>query len=249
VAYRETIIKTAEAEEKYVRQTGGRGQYGHVRLAVHPLPSASHEDMHEMSTDELDELAKKVAGKGGKWRFDKEHRLLFIDKVVGGAIPKEFIPPIEDGVAEAMENGVLAGYEMVDLAVVVVDGSFHEVDSSEMAFKIAGSMAFKEACRRAQPKLLEPIMRVEVVVPEEYLSQVFGDLNSRRAAVQGTEMRLGSHVIRAEVPLAEMFGYATDLRSRTQGRGSFTMHFSHYAQAPAAVADEVIAKTTGRPTR
>jgi elongation factor G len=246
VAYRETVIKVAEAEGKYIRQTGGRGQYGHVRLAVHPLPNASHEDMHEMSTDELDELAKQVAGKGGKWRFDKDHRLLFIDKTIGGSIPREYIPPIEDGVTEAMETGVLAGYEMVDLAVVVLDGSYHEVDSSEMAFKIAGSMAFKEACRRANPKLLEPIMRIEVVVPEDYLSQVFGDLNSRRASVQGTESRLGSHVIRAEVPLAEMFGYATDLRSRTQGRGSFSLHFSHYAQAPAAVAEEVIAKMTGR---
>ena len=150
------------------------------------------------------------------------------------------------GVREAMETGVLAGYEMVDMAAMVIDGSYHEVDSSEMAFKIAGSIAFKEACRKAGPKLLEPIMRIEVVVPEEYLSQVFGDLNSRRAAVQGTENRLGSHVIRAEVPLAEMFGYATDLRSRTQGRGSFSLHFSHYAQAPNAVSEEVIAKATGK---
>ncbi|HXW16724.1 MAG TPA: elongation factor G [Candidatus Acidoferrales bacterium] len=246
VAYRETITKMANAEGKYIKQTGGRGQYGHAVLSVHPLPNASHEDMHEMSTDEIDELAKKIAGKGGKWHFNKEHRLLFIDKIVGGAIPKEFIPPIEDGVTEAMETGVLAGYEMVDMAVTLTDGSYHDVDSSEMAFKIAGSMAFKEACRRAHPRLLEPIMRIEVVVPEDYLSQVFGDLNSRRATVQGTENRLGSHVIRAEVPLAEMFGYATDLRSRTQGRGSFTMHFSHYAQAPNAVADEVIAKMTGK---
>ena len=205
--------------------------------------------MHELSTDEIDELAKQVAGKGGKWRFDKEHRLLFIDKIVGAAIPKEFIAPIEAGIKEAMENGVLAGYEMVDIAVVVDDGSYHEVDSSEMAFKIAGSMAFKEACGRAHPKLLEPIMRVEVVVPEEYMSQVFGDLNSRRAHVQGTENRAGSHVIRAEVPLSEMFGYATDLRSRTQGRGSFTMHFSHYAHTPAAVSEEVISKSTGKVAR
>ena len=248
VAYRETITKVAEAEGKYIKQTGGRGQYGHVKLTVHPMPNAAHEDMHDMSTDELDELAKSIAGKGGKWRFDKEHRLLFIDKIIGGSIPKEFIPPIENGVREAMETGVLAGYEMVDMAAMVIDGSYHDVDSSEMAFKIAGSMAFKEACRRAQPRLLEPIMRIEVVVPEEYLSQVFGDLNSRRAAVQGTENRLGSHVIRAEVPLAEMFGYATDLRSRTQGRGSFSLHFSHYAQAPNAVSEEVIAKATGKVT-
>jgi elongation factor G len=249
VAYRETITKDAAAEGKYIRQTGGRGQYGHVKLHVHPLPSSGHEDMHEMDTDEIDNLAKQVAGKGGKWRFDKEHRLLFIDKLVGGAIPKEFVPPIENGIKEAMETGVLAGYEMVDVAVVVDDGSYHEVDSSEMAFKIAGSMAFKEACNRAHAKLLEPIMRVEVVVPEEYMSQVFGDLNSRRSQIQGTENRAGSHVIRAEVPLSEMFGYATDLRSRTQGRGSFTMHFSHYAQTPAAVSEEVIAKATGKVVR
>ncbi|MGB6482550.1 MAG: elongation factor G [Candidatus Acidiferrales bacterium] len=245
VAYRETITKQAPGEGKYIRQTGGRGQYGHVKLSVHPLPSAGHEDMHELSTDEIDELAKQVAGKGGKWRFDKEHRMLFIDKIFGAAIPKEYIPPIENGIKGAMENGVLAGYEMVDIAVVVEDGSYHEVDSSEMAFTIAGSMAFKEACGRAHPKLLEPIMRVEVVVPEEYMSQVFGDLNSRRAHVQGTENRAGSHVIRAEVPLSEMFGYATDLRSRTQGRGSFTMHFSHYAQTPGNISDDIISKNGG----
>jgi elongation factor G len=249
VAYRETITKSARAEGKYIRQTGGRGQYGHVNLTVHPLPSSGHEDMHEMSTDELDALAKQVAGKGGKWRFDKEHRLLFIDKVVGGAIPREFIPPIEDGIQEAMETGILAGYEMVDIAVSVDDGSYHEVDSSEMAFKIAGSMAFKEACNRAHPKLLEPIMRVEVVVPEEYMGDVIGDLNSRRGRILGMEARAGSQIIRTEVPLAEMFGYATDLRSRTQGRGSFTMHFSHYEQTPTNVAEEVITKATGKVAR
>jgi elongation factor G len=249
VAYRETIRRRAEAEGKYIRQTGGRGQYGHVRIEVHPLPSAVHEDMHEMSSDEIDAVAKQVAGPGGKWRFDKEHRLLFIDKIVGGVIPKEFIPPVESGIREAMDTGVLAGYEMVDIAVVLTDGSYHEVDSSEMAFKIAGSMAFKEACGRAQPVLLEPVMRIEVVVPEEYMAPVFGDLNSRRAHVQGTEARASSQIIRAEVPLAEMFGYATDLRSRTQGRGSFTMHFSHYAEAPASIADEIIAKATGRAVR
>jgi len=249
VAYRETIRKKSGAEGKYIRQTGGRGQYGHCKIEVHPLPSASHEDMHEMSTDEIDVLAKQVAGSGGKWRFDKEHRLLFIDKTIGGAIPREFIPPIEAGIREAMETGVLAGYEMVDIAVVLIDGSFHEVDSSEIAFKIAGSMAFKEACQKASPALLEPVMRIEVVVPDEYMKQVFGDLNARRAHVHGSESRAGSQIIRAEVPLAEMFGYATDLRSRTQGRASFTMHFSHYAEAPASIAEEVMAKATGRATR
>jgi len=249
VAYRETIRKHAGAEGKYIRQTGGRGQYGHCKLEVHPMPSSGHEDMHEMSTDEIDVLAKQIAGSGGKWRFDKEHRMLFIDKIIGGAIPKEYVAPIDAGIREAMETGVLAGYEMVDIAVILTDGSYHEVDSSEMAFKIAGSMAFKEACGRAHPKLLEPIMKVEVVVPEEYMSQVFGDLNSRRAHVQGTENRAASTVIRAEVPLSEMFGYATDLRSRTQGRGSFTMHFSHYAQTPANVSEEVISKATGKVAR
>ena len=249
VAYRETIRRRAGAEGKYIRQTGGRGQYGHCEIEVLPLPSAAHENMHEMSTDELDVLAKEVAGSGGKWRFDKEHRMLFIDKTVGGSIPKEFIAPIDAGIREAMENGVLAGYEMVDIAVLLVDGSYHEVDSSEMAFKIAGSMAFKEACGKAHPVLLEPIMKVEVVTPEEYMPQVFGDLNSRRCQIQGTESRGGANVIRVEVPLAEMFGYATDVRSRTQGRASFTMHFSHYAEAPASIAEEVISKATGRAAR
>ena len=242
-------MKAAEAEHRHIKQSGGRGQYGHVKLTVRPLPTAAHEDMREMSTDELDELAKQVAGKGGKWRFDKEHRLLFIDKVVGGAIPKEFIPPIEDGVKEAMENGVLAGYEMVDLAVVVIDGTYHDVDSSEIAFKIAGSMAFKEACRRANPKLLEPIMRVEVVVPEEYMGPVISDLNARRGQLQGRETRAASEIINVEVPLAEMFGYATDIRSRTQGRGSFTMHFSHYQQVPPNKADEIIGGNGNSPKK
>jgi elongation factor G len=249
VAYRETILRVAEGEGKYIRQTGGRGQYGHAKLSVHPLPNASHEDMHEMSSDEIDELAKKIAGRGGKWRFDKEHRLLFIDKIIGGSIPKEFIAPIEDGVREAMETGVLAGYEMVDCAVVLEDGSYHDVDSSEMAFKIAGSMAFKDACKRANPKLLEPIMRVEVVVPEEYMGPVIADLNSRRGQLQGRESRGGTEIINVLVPLAEMFGYATEIRSRTQGRGSFTMHFSHYEQTPANVAEEVVARATGRTVR
>ena len=245
VAYRETIRRAAQADGKYIKQTGGKGQYGHCKLEVHPLPSADHENMHEMSTDELDELAKSIAGSGGKWRFDKEHRFLFIDKIFGGAIPKEFIPPIEAGIREAMDNGGLAGFMMVDVAVVLIDGSYHEVDSSEMAFKIAGSIGFKEACTRARPVLLEPIMRVEVTTPEEYMAAVFGDLNARRSQIQGSETRAGSHVIRVQVPLSEMFGYATDLRSRSQGRANFTMHFSHYAELPAAIAEEVIKKTRG----
>jgi elongation factor G len=245
VAYRETIRRTAQADGKYIKQTGGRGQYGHCKLEVHPLPSADHENMHEMSTDELDELSKSIAGSGGKWRFDKEHRFLFIDKIFGGSIPKEFIPPIEAGIREAMDNGGLAGFMMVDVAVVLIDGSYHDVDSSEMAFKIAGSIGFKEACTKAKPVLLEPIMRVEVTTPEEYMAAVFGDLNARRSQIQGSETRAGSHVIRVQVPLSEMFGYATDLRSRSQGRANFTMHFSHYAELPAAIAEEVIKKTRG----
>ena len=245
VAYRETIRRTAQADGKYIKQTGGKGQYGHCKLEVHPLPSADHENMHEMSSDELDELSKSIAGSGGKWRFDKEHRFLFIDKIFGGSIPKEFIPPIEAGIREAMDNGGLAGFMMVDVAVVLIDGSYHDVDSSEMAFKIAGSIGFKEACTRARPVLLEPIMRVEVTTPEEYMAAVFGDLNARRSQIQGSETRAGSHVIRVQVPLSEMFGYATDLRSRSQGRANFTMHFSHYAELPAAIAEEVIKKTRG----
>src|SRR5271170_2577173 len=246
VAYRETILKAAEAEHKHIKQSGGRGQYGHVKLSVQPLPNADHEDMHDLSVDAIEALVKQIVGKGGKWRFDKEHRLLFIDKLVGGSIPKEFIAPIETGVKEAMENGVLAGYEMVDLAVVLLDGSYHDVDSSEMAFKIAGSMAFKEACRRATPKLLEPIMKVEVVVPEDYMGPVIADLNSRRGQMQGRESRSGTEIINVQVPLSDMFGYATDIRSRTQGRGSFTMHFSHYQQVPANKAEEIIGgKTVG----
>ena len=247
VAYRETIRKSAVAEGKYIKQTGGKGQYGHCKIELHPIPSSSHESMKEMSTDDLDLLAKQVVGGGsaGKWKFDKEHRFLFIDKIAGGAIPREFIAPIEAGIREALDNGILAGFPMVDVAAVLIDGSYHDVDSNEMAFKIAGSMAFKEACARAKAVLLEPIMKVEVVVPEEYMAAVFGDLNARRSAIQGTENRAGSNVIRVEVPLAQMFGYATDLRSRTQGRATFTMHFSHYAELHAALAEEVIKKHRG----
>ncbi|MCL6482545.1 MAG: elongation factor G, partial [Firmicutes bacterium] len=246
VAYRETIRKPAAAEGKYIRQTGGRGQYGHVVLEVHPLPGAVREAMHELSTDELDALAKQVAGPGAKWRFDRVHRLLFVDRIVGGVIPKEFIPAVESGVREAMETGVLAGYEMVDAIAVLTDGSYHEVDSSEIAFKIAASMAFKEACQRAQPVLLEPVMRLEVVVPEEYLGAVISDLNARRGHLTGRDSRGSTSILRGEVPLAEMFGYATDLRSRTQGRASFTMHFSHYEEVPRQVAAEIIARATGK---
>src|SRR5579863_7032440 len=202
VAYRETIRKIAEAEGKYIKQTGGKGQYGHAVIELHPLPSSSHENMKEMSVDELDELAKQVVGgPAGKWKFDKEHRFLFIDKIVGGSVPREFIAPIEAGIREALDNGILAGFTMVDVAAVLVDGSSHDVDSSEMAFKIAGSMAFKAACAKAKPVLLEPIMKVEVVVPDEYMAPVFGDLNARRSEIQGTETRSGSNVIRVLVPL------------------------------------------------
>ncbi|HVB35200.1 MAG TPA: elongation factor G [Patescibacteria group bacterium] len=249
VAYRETIRRAAESEGRYIRQTGGRGQYGHVKLEVHPLPTADHEDMHEISTDQLEAWVKQFAGARAKWSFDKESRLLFINHIIGGAIPQEFISPIQAGIAEAMETGVVAGYEMVDIAVVLVDGSYHEVDSSEIAFKIAGSMGFRSGCLKADPRLLEPVMRVEVVVPEEYMGDVMGDVGARRGHIQGMESRAGSQIIRAQVPLAEMFGYATELRSRTQGRGSFSMHFSHYEEVPAQVSEEIIARATGRAAR
>jgi elongation factor G len=214
VAYKETITRAAEAEGKYIRQTGGRGQYGHVELRVEPQPP----------------------GTG----FE------FVNDIVGGAIPREFISPVEKGVAEAMESGVLAGFEMQDVKVTLFDGSSHDVDSSEMAFKIAGSMAFKQACSRAKPVLLEPIMKVEVVVPEEYMGDVIGNLNSRRGKVESMEPRLGTQIISASVPLAEMFGYATDLRSMTQGRATYTMHFSRYEEAPKNISDEIITKVKGR---
>jgi elongation factor G len=213
VAYRETIRKTAEAEGKYIRQTGGRGQYGHVKLTVEPAPGAGFE---------------------------------FVNKIYGGSIPKEYISPIEAGIKEAMEGGVLAGFEMVDVRVTLLDGSYHEVDSSEIAFKIAGSMGFKEAARRAQPVLLEPVMSVEVVVPEEFMGDVIGDLNSRRGRIENLEARAGTQIIRATVPLAEMFGYATEMRSRTQGRATYTMHFSRYEEAPASVSEEVIGRLQGK---
>ena len=215
VAYRETIRKVAEAEGRFVRQTGGRGQYGDVWITVAPAPP----------------------GAG----------FVFENKIVGGKIPKEFIPAVEKGVREAMTTGVLAGYPMVDLKVSLTDGSYHEVDSSEMAFKIAGSIGFKEACRKAKPVLLEPIMEVEAVVPEEYMGAVVGDLNSRRGRIISMEARAGAQVIRANVPLGHMFGYATDLRSMTQGRATYTMQFSRYEEVPASVAEEIMAKAAGKP--
>ena len=234
VAYRETILGSAEAEGKYVRQTGGRGQYGHVFVRIEPLP---HPDLNAIA-----ELTRKKSTN----KFDAELNLLFKDEIVGGVVPKEYIVPVYQGIREAMESGVLAGYEMNGVSVSLTDGSYHEVDSSEMAFKIAGSLGFKEAVRRAKPVLLEPVMKVEVVVPEESMGPVVGDLTSRRAHVEGMERRGSTQIIRATVPLSEMFGYATDLRSRTQGRASYTMHFLRYDQAPAAIAEEVIAKIQGR---
>ncbi len=207
VAYRETIRAKAEGEEKYAKQTGGRGQYGHVKLRVEPAP-----------------------GKGFEFEND----------IVGGAIPREYIPAVEKGIVEALEGGVLAGYPMSDVHVTLWDGSYHEVDSSEMAFKIAGSIAVKKAINKAKPVLLEPVMRVEVTVPEEYMGTVNGDLISRRGRLEGTEIAGGTHIVKAMVPLSEMFGYATELRSRTQGRGSFTMHFGQYEEVPRSIAEEII---------
>ena len=214
VAYKETIRKAVEQETKYSRQTGGKGQYGHVKIRVEPNES----------------------GKGYE----------FENKVVGGAIPKEYIPAVDAGIRGAMLSGTVAGYPVVDVKVTLYDGSYHEVDSSEMAFKIAGSMAFKEAMRKADPTLLEPIMKVCVIVPDEYMGDVIGDLNSRRGQIQGYEMRSGAQQIDAFVPLAEMFGYATDLRSRTQGRGQYTMEPSHYIELPKSLQEKLINKRTGR---
>ena len=213
VAYRETIRKAVKSEGKFVRQSGGKGQYGHCWLEITP----------------------RKPGEG----------FLFENKVVGGAIPKEYIAPIEAGVKEAMENGVVAGYPMVDIAVTVYDGSYHEVDSSEMAFKIAGSMGFKSGAEKADPVILEPYMKVEITVPEEYMGDVIGDVNSRRGRIEGMEARNGAQVINAFVPLAEMFGYATDLRSKTQGRGNYSMEVDHYEDVPRNIAEAIIAKNKG----
>lgn len=213
VAYKETIKKAAKAEGKFVRQSGGRGQYGHCWLEIEP----------------------REPGEG----FE------FVNKIVGGVVPKEYIGPIEAGVKEAMETGVVAGYQMLDIRVTLFDGSYHDVDSSEMAFKIAGSMGFKAAAQKANPVLLEPYMKVEVTVPEEYMGDVIGDLNSRRGRIEGMEARAGAQAIRAYVPLSEMFGYATDLRSRTQGRGNYSMEFAHYEEVPKAIAEAVTTKNKG----
>jgi elongation factor G len=213
VAYRETIRKQVKSEGKFVRQSGGRGQYGHCWI----------------------ELVPQEPGVG----------FSFENKVVGGSIPREFINPIEAGIKEAMENGVVAGYPMVDIKAIVYDGSYHDVDSSEMAFKIAGSMAFRSGAQKATPVLLEPYMKVEVIVPEDYMGDVIGDLNSRRGRIEGMEPRNGAQVIDAFVPLSEMFGYSTDLRSKTQGRGNYSMEISHYDEVPKNISEAITAKNKG----
>src|SRR5699024_5931992 len=212
VAYRETVRGKVEQEGKFVRQSGGRGQYGHVWLRLEP----------------------QERGRGYE----------FVNQIVGGAVPKEFIPAVDKGVKEQTENGVIAGYPVVDVKITLYDGSFHDVDSSEMAFKIAGSMAFKDAFAKADPILLEPIMSVEVVTPEDYMGDVMGDLNRRRGIVQGMEEGPSGNVVRAQVPLKEMFGYATSLRSMTQGRATYSMEFDNYAEAPASVVQEVVKKAS-----
>ena len=213
VAYRETIRRHSEAEGKYIRQTGGRGQYGHAKIYLDPQPPGTGYE--------------------------------FVNDTTGGSVPKEFIKPIDQGIQEALEGGILAGYPMVDVKATLYDGSYHDVDSNEMAFKIAGSMAFKEAARKASPVLLEPVMAVEVVTPEDYAGVIMGDLSSRRGRIEGMEHRAGSQVIKAIVPLAEMFGYATHMRSSTQGRAEYSMHFARYEEAPRSVAEEIIAKVQG----
>ena len=214
VAYRETIKASVKVESKYIKQTGGRGQYGHVFLEVEPLEP------------------------GGGFQF--------VDKVVGGRIPKEYIPAVEKGIVEALARGVLIGFPVVDVKVTLTDGSYHDVDSSEMAFKIAGSMGFKDAARKAKPTILEPIMEIEIVSPEEYMGEVIGDLNSRRGRVKELIDRAGAKVIKGEVPLSSMFGYATDLRSKTQGRANYSMQFAHYEEAPNSVREDLIAKAEGK---
>nr|MCR4819276.1 elongation factor G [Fretibacterium sp.] len=208
VAYREAIQKPSRAEGKYIRQSGGRGQYGHVVFEMEPLPD----------------------GKG----FE------FEDKIVGGVVPKEYVAAVQKGLEEAIQSGILGGYPVIGIKVALVDGSYHEVDSSEMAFKIAASMGFKEAMKKAGPVLMEPIMAVEVVTPEDYVGDVIGDLSSRRGRIEGMDMRANARIIRAYVPLVSMFGYATDLRSRTSGRANYSMQFDHYEQTPAEVSEKVL---------
>jgi elongation factor G len=214
VAYKETLTRPAEGEGRYIKQTGGRGQYGHAKIRIAP----------------------RKPGEG----------FLFVSEIVGGVIPREYIKPIEQGIVEALTTGVLAGYPVDDVAVTLYDGSYHDVDSSEMAFKIAGSMAFKDAARKAHPVLLEPVMRVEVVVPEEYMGEIIADVNSRRGRVNSMETRGSTKIVNAHVPLAEMFGYATDLRSRTQGRATYSMHFDRYEPTPHSVSEEVVARIQGQ---
>jgi elongation factor G len=214
VAYKETLTRPSEGEGRYVRQTGGRGQYGHAKIHLFP-------------------------GEPGTG-------YVFENSIVGGAIPREYIKPIDEGIKEALTRGVLAGYPVDDVKIELYDGSFHEVDSSEMAFKIAGSMAFQDAAKRAKPVLLEPMMRVEVVVPKEHMGDVMGNISSRRGQIQSQEDRGGTQIIAARVPLSEMFGYATDLRSRTQGRATYSMHFDRYEPAPQNVSEEVVARMQGR---
>ncbi len=208
VSYKETIRNAVRVEGKFIRQSGGKGQYGHVWLEVEP----------------------QEPGKGYE----------FVSKIVGGSIPKEYIKPTDEGIKESMKVGVLAGYPVVDVKVTLVDGSYHDVDSSEMAFKIAGSMAFKEACRQGGSRLLEPVMKVEVVVPEEYMGDVIGDINSRRGKMEGMEAMNGTQIIRSHIPLSEMFGYSTDLRSKTQGRGTYSMEPSHYEEVPKSVLETIV---------
>jgi elongation factor G len=214
VAYKETLTRKADGEGRYIRQTGGRGQYGHAKIHLYP-------------------------GEPGTG-------YVFENETTGGSIPKEFIKPIDEGIKEALTRGVLAGYPVDDVKIELYDGSYHDVDSSEMAFKIAGSMAFQDAAKRAKPVLLEPVMRVEVVVPKDYMGDVMGNLASRRGQIQSQEDRGGTQIIAARVPLSEMFGYATDLRSRTQGRATYSMHFDRYEPAPQNVAEEVVARMHGK---
>jgi elongation factor G len=224
VAYREMVKKKVEKVDlKYARQTGGRGQYGHVVINVEPI------------TEEI----------RAELELDPEEHYVFENKTVGGSIPKEYVPSVDQGIRESMESGILAGYPLVDVRVTLVDGSYHDVDSSEMAFKIAGSMAIKEACRRAGIQLLEPVMDVEVVTPDDYMGDVMGDLSGRRGLIQGSEPRGNATVVKSRVPLSEMFGYATDVRSMTQGRASYTMQFGSYEPAPSSIQEEIVAKVRG----